>query len=127
MKTKFKKGQRVLIMRRAESHARGWDNNWVGEMDEFIGKIARVVSDDGADGVLLACPGCEYWFPHFVLRRATSRTKEFAPPKPVEFRLNDQYTARITRDEVIVGCQSFTHEKIAALAKACARVRGRKK
>ena len=40
------------------------------------------------------------------------------PPKPVEVKLNDEYTAIITDDKVKVGCQEFTHEVINELHKA---------
>lgn len=44
--------------------------------------------------------------------------------KPIEVKLNDDYTATVEQDEVIVGCQSFTFDKVDELAKAVAKARG---
>lgn len=41
--------------------------------------------------------------------------KAMNAPKPVEVKLNDKYTAKITEDGVVVGCQTFAFEAIADL------------
>jgi hypothetical protein len=37
---------------------------------------------------------------------------------PVEVKLNDEYTAQVTATEVIVGCQTISHEAVRALCDA---------
>jgi hypothetical protein len=46
-------------------------------------------------------------------------TNKYKPTKsPIEVVLNESYTAKITADSVVVGCQSFPSSKIHELAKA---------
>jgi hypothetical protein len=65
---KFKIGDYVKVTSKAESHSNGWEDEWVSEMDEYVGnvymvKYARV---DGVPEYLLG----ELWcFPEFVLEK----------------------------------------------------------
>lgn len=44
--------------------------------------------------------------------------------KPITVKLNNQYSAVINKDNVEVGCQTFTHEKIDELHAASLKARG---
>lgn len=69
----FKPGQRVRVLRAAESFESGWDNDWIPEMDAFVGKEATISPGFGgcpaSYGIpLLAENGDEkYAFPYYVL------------------------------------------------------------
>lgn len=46
-----------------------------------------------------------------------------APPeKVIEFRVNDEYTAKITRSKMVVGCQTIPTETALRLAKLIIKV-----
>jgi len=67
----FRKGDKVMVMARAESGESGWKNEWVEEMDTYIGSIGEVSRVDNYKGiVILMNDGTRnYAFPHFVLRK----------------------------------------------------------
>ena len=67
----FKVGDRVLVTRKAISRERGWENAWISEMDESVGKIGIIKNIYVGSGVRLNIPGRgnELCYPHFVLRK----------------------------------------------------------
>jgi hypothetical protein len=64
----IKKGDKVRILRKAESYELGWDCNWVEEMDCYIGKSGEV-SDTGSYGIGVSFVAANYAFPFFVLEK----------------------------------------------------------
>jgi hypothetical protein len=42
----------------------------------------------------------------------------FTKPATILVKLNDKYTAEVTKDRITVGCQTFPHSIVADLAKA---------
>lgn len=43
--------------------------------------------------------------------------------QPITIKLNDKYNAIITKENITVGCQTFTHEKIAELYTESVKIR----
>src|ERR1700682_928181 len=66
----FKRGDKVRVGRRATSGEQGWNNDWVAEMDQAIGKIGTVTFVIPRDkDVSVEIPGLKhiYGCPVFVL------------------------------------------------------------
>jgi hypothetical protein len=42
--------------------------------------------------------------------------------KPIEVKLNNEYTAQVTPTEVVVGCQTISHEAVRALCDAVNKI-----
>lgn len=83
---KFKVGDQVRVLRKAKSHARGWENSWVSNMDAAVGKIGRVTSLSGAlHDVTVRVPGTggdEGWgYPDFVLKLVPKPARKRAVKK----------------------------------------------
>lgn len=61
-----RKGERVLIQRRAENYENGWGNSWC--MDGYIETIGTVLRDNGSSGIRVEHFDGESWnYPYFVL------------------------------------------------------------
>jgi hypothetical protein len=75
--TTFKVGDKVLIIRKAKSHERDWENSWVEEMDNSVGKIGIVkhISTGLKYNIDVEYDGETLGYPSFVL--------ELAKPEPV--------------------------------------------
>jgi hypothetical protein len=72
----IKDGDRVRVVGKAQSYERGWDNDWVTEMDKYVGKVlvADIRWDDSCmKGIQLVGSskpsGGMYRFPGFVLSK----------------------------------------------------------
>jgi Mind bomb SH3 repeat domain len=79
MTTKFKVGDRVRILRKVRSHARGWENSWISEMDKAVGKIGQVtyVSSGRAHDVNVKVPEAGDWgYPDFALKLVVKTSKK---------------------------------------------------
>lgn len=63
-------GSWVKVTRKAKTGESGWDNMWLPEMDEDVGKILQVNGDCGAKGISLSLPHTKMSFPFFVLEPA---------------------------------------------------------
>ena len=70
----FKMGDKVRILRKARTHERGWQNSWIDEMSEFVGKIGRVVfvSKEFRHDVEVRVQGDVWGYPDFVLQKIES-------------------------------------------------------
>jgi len=102
-------GDTVRVIRAANDHEMGWVNSWERSMDECVGHEFKVHSVSG--DIVLQMPDRDiYGFPFFALM--------LIHPKPAVIYLNEEYVATVTRDNVTVGCQVFSHEKILELAEA---------
>jgi len=81
----IKVGDRVKIMRAAESFMGGWNLLWTNDMDGFIGMRGVVMGDCGTDGFSVIVDGNKNvgsWnFPYFVLEKVT-RTEPV--PSPID-------------------------------------------
>lgn len=94
---KFKIGDQVRITRRAASHERGWENSWVREMDEAVGKIGTVVSPEKLNllhNVGVELEGREFGYPSFVLELVPAGyekfTHQYLESAPSEFKVGDR-------------------------------------
>jgi len=76
---KFKKGDRVRVLRKAQSQENGWQNSWISYMDEAVGKIGRVTYISPAlahDVTVDVLPnGRIFGYPDFVLRKITPKKR----------------------------------------------------
>lgn len=69
----FRPGDKVRVARKAESYESGWLNDWVPEMDAFVGTEVEVAPDQCGcpteQGVSLRSPGKDvpFRFPYFIL------------------------------------------------------------
>lgn len=75
----LKVGDYVRVTRKAGDYEDGWGGRWVGEMDDFVGKVIPVSVIGEARGVIISY--CYYdqlghSFPYFVLEKVEE------PPKP---------------------------------------------
>ena len=62
-------GDKVKIVRRAESHEDGWDNTWPALMDDDVGKVGFVVEDNGDKGIVVDTENGHWSYPYFVLEK----------------------------------------------------------
>lgn len=62
-------GDKVRIVRRAESHEDGWDNTWTAHMDDDVGKVGFVVEDNGDNGIRVDTENGCWSYPYFVLEK----------------------------------------------------------
>lgn len=74
----FKVGDKVRILRKAESREDGWENSWVSPMNAAIGQIGIVVSLSRLRyDVSVMVQGRTFGYPSFVLELVQPITKEF--------------------------------------------------
>ena len=69
---KFKKGDRVKVMRKAETFEKNWNNAWVDEMNISVGKTLTVIKDEGTIGVRLN-DEMSLSYPSFVLEKVKKK------------------------------------------------------
>lgn len=105
----IKVGDTVRVLRRALSYEMGWGTNWVSDMSKYIGRDFKVSRVHDTDGVLL---NDKWLFPFFVLEVVKSK------PAFVKVKLNDEYTAEVYSDKIVVGCQTFDTSIARNLLKA---------
>ena len=61
-------GERVLILRKAEYHEKGWENGWTPLMNRYIDTIGIVENDAESFGIRVKHPNGDRWnYPYFVL------------------------------------------------------------
>jgi hypothetical protein len=67
----LKVGDWVKVLRAAKDHARGWNNSWPSVMNKSVGKVLRIIEDNGVFGFTLrdglVMIGLAY--PWFILKR----------------------------------------------------------
>jgi hypothetical protein len=69
-KSGIRVGDVVTIMRKSESYEKGWQNHWIENMSNLIGKKCVVTTDGFSSGFQLVDLKKEYggyFFPYFVL------------------------------------------------------------
>ena len=76
-------GDKVRIVRRAESHEDGWDNTWPALMDDDVGKVGFVVEDNGDKGIVVDTENGHWSYPYFVLEKVKDEpeTEKSAPKR----------------------------------------------
>lgn len=70
-KNRYKEGDMVMVMRKAESYERGWSEEWNSYKDKYVGKVLEVAGYYGRSrGVALFTRGDYYEsFPFFILKK----------------------------------------------------------
>lgn len=71
-KSGLKVGDRVKVLRKAESGESNWDNTWCHDMDKYVNKIYIITHDFGCPGFQLnTVPAISstFSFPYFVLKK----------------------------------------------------------
>ncbi len=109
--SQFKAGDKVLILRKAKTRERGWENSWVGAMDNSVGKIGTVilVSTCLTYNIEVECDGETLGYPSFVLELVPEvplQSESFAIDKmswrPVPelggFRVGDKVQVKAARN-----------------------------
>ncbi len=111
----FKIDDTVTVVARAETQQMGWDNCWIGDMDEFVGRTGTVIGTDSGTGVhvLFDSGDHSYHFPFFVLRREKPSVKvvKLSGGTAKVQRFDDQYKVTIVDFDLTV-------EDLDVLAKA---------
>jgi hypothetical protein len=75
--TTFEFGDKVRVLRRAESGEEGWKNAWVEEMDLAIGQICVVIEDHNSRGVYLRSGNDSWNYPRHVLEKLDERHSRY--------------------------------------------------
>lgn len=67
----LKAGDKVRVLRIAKDEEDGWDNFWIEDMDEYVGKTGEISYDGGRTGfwVIMDQDDEEWGFPFFVLEK----------------------------------------------------------
>jgi hypothetical protein len=108
--SEFKFGDRVLVTRKAKNYENGWNNIWLEEMDNLVGKVSTVISfpllENG--GIRLENYYC---YPEFVLVKVSD---------PITYENTaitnfHGYSVRYDKDMVHIGCESFSKAEIQKL------------
>ena len=79
-------GDKVRIVRRAESHEGGWDNTWPALMDDDVGKVGFVVEDNGDKGIVVDTENGHWSYPYFVLEKVKDEPEDAKP----RFKVGDK-------------------------------------
>jgi len=88
------KGDRVKVLRKAESYERGWGNTWHTEMDGFVGGVYEVEFVRPLAGLYLK--GTSFGFPYFILEKLGL---EFKPKRMLRCVEHNLLRARIAKSE----------------------------
>lgn len=77
----IKRGDRVRVTRKADSHEQGWGNAWTQNMDEAVGKVGTVChlsASFGDTGIEVNVPESGYsLYPYFVLEKVEQKYVPF--------------------------------------------------
>lgn len=102
-------GTKVRIIGTSTDHAHGWNNSWMSEMDQFVGKIVTVDSlwEHG-----VSIKESTYQYPAFVCS---------IEDRTMEVKINKDYMGELnfTERTLKVGCQTISFKKIAELYDLC--------
>lgn len=74
----FEAGDRVKILRKVKSHARGWRNSWVSDMTRMVGKTFMVVyhNPDSKDVGVQSSENNVWGFPDFAVQLVPTSNKK---------------------------------------------------
>jgi hypothetical protein len=73
----IKVGDVVIVFRGAISYEMGWGDEWVEQMNDFVGKYCKVVGIDRHLGIRIQSieNGTSWNFPFFVLQKIEDKSK----------------------------------------------------
>jgi len=71
LRSGIKPGDKVKVTRTASDYEKGWGNQWIKDMDDYVGKIYTVSGSDIGKGFLFDDNFSfnEFRFPYFVLEK----------------------------------------------------------
>lgn len=77
----LKVGDKVRIEIPAPDYWGGWDNTWVDEMDDTVGKIGVIVEDNLKTGFMIEIEdsNTSWEYPYYVLEKVPHSTVETVP------------------------------------------------
>lgn len=81
----IKPGDTVEVLRSAENHEMGWENDWPKEMSSAIGKPQKVTA---VSGIGIRLEG-DYHYPFFVLRKVADAEPQWTGHNPENIRPSD--------------------------------------
>lgn len=93
-------GDRVKVLRKANSREMGWSNSWVCKMDAAVGREYQVSRVTGS-GVELSDCGANLSFPFFVLEKVG--------PPPIKI---GEHTVQFYDGHIRVGCQTVDNSVV---------------
>jgi len=73
----IKVGDKVKVLRKADSQEMGWGPAWTRSMDACVGQTYMVCSINGDQGI---CLSCGWSFPFFVLEKVESASPKYCEP-----------------------------------------------
>ena len=108
----FKVGDKVEVVSKCPDYHMGWGTEWHENMK--IGQRFTIHRIHDYWGII--SEKLDFYYPFFVLRKLDE----------IKIGLNSDYEAIVTENEVIVGCQKFTHDKILEVAEAIKKIKENK-
>ncbi len=109
----IEKGDSVKLLRLFGDHEMGFGHICGSAADASVGSVYEVSNNDGHTIQL----SNRYHYPFFVLEVVKKAIQ------PITVKLNSEHNAVVSKDGVVVGCQTFTLAKIDELVAAVAEVR----
>ena len=113
----IKVGDIVKVLRKCTNYEMGWNTIWVSKMDSMVGKEFSVVeiTREGFKLNTKEMIGTDYDYlvPFFSLEFIRAGV-----PTQADVVLNSEYTAVVSKDKVVVGCQSVPWPKVEEIVKA---------
>lgn len=76
----YQEGEKVKVLRRADSYENDWEFPWVCDMNTAVGQVLIVEEDKGTEGVRMEDGYC---YPHFVLELVKNDKEDMRPFYPV--------------------------------------------
>lgn len=70
---KWKKGDRVKVLRKARTNEKGWPNIWVKGMNDSVGQVLQITRIYENKDIELNDNRCNFCYPYFVLRKMPKR------------------------------------------------------
>ena len=98
----IRRGDKVRIVRKAESHEGGWSDIWVGNE---VGKIG-VIDVIHPDNIRVKTNTASHWYPYFVLEKVEDE------PEYIPYDLSDAEHRELLRDEWVVSKKTGSEGKI---------------
>ena len=107
----IEKGSIVKVIKKTESYSKGWTNSWVDDMSKNIGNQMKV-DEITLSGIRLKCEKFGFNYPVMSLEFISN------PENSINVKLNNNYTAEVFKDKVVVDCQEFSISILDDLNKA---------
>ena len=97
----------------------GWDNYWVDDMNDYVGKEYTITGGIGIDTEGSVYLDNNWGFPIHVLKFVRK------PVKSKTMQLTKSYEATVSPTDIRVGCQTITYKKFDELVKLVNELRAK--